>query len=1090
MTNDNLCSNTSNGILLEIYPQPTVNISGNNILCYGESTTLIANSSNAIKFKWNTGDTTASVTVKPSATTNYNVTITDNHYCTGSGEITVVVNPLPIVEAGKDTVIAFGDSLTLTGTASGGTSPYTYSWAPVTELNNPNIPDPIASPKFPVTYTLHITDKNGCKATDSVKVNIKGLWVNTGNDTSICQGAKVSLTATTQGGNPPYSYIWTPSNGLNNANILNPIANPTITTTYTIKVTDKTGASVTDDVIITVYELPVFTLQPLSQTACNGNNVSFSIEAQGKEPIYFQWQKNGNNITGATNTIFQLNNVTTANATTYNCNITNECGSSSSDEATLSVISEPVVINPSQNFTFLVGQSDTMIVQASGTAPFTIQWKKNGTVISNASTENYTINNLQTNNSGTYTCNLSNICGNASATFVINVDSINIIPGGTNNICNGDSIKLQAAVSNGLTYQWTINGYNIKGATKSFYYAKSEGTYNTLLTNNYGTEISPPVYINLIPLPVAKITSNITPVICQGDFISLSTTSGNGYIYQWLNDNINIQGATDSIYNAADNGFYTVKIINSYNCSAKSLPFIVTVNTIPPEPVTKGDTICSGSSAILHASGSTGIYEWWDSETGGNMLEQDSIFTTPVLTSTTTYYVNSINGNRQLKITECYLVQDSGNFVEIQNLSLDTINSKGWIVLISDNLFDDINAYNSIQWELPDKIYPRQVLYRSHDPTDIAHYWGDYIYWQGGSLDNKGWAMIIDNNYDIVDFAVWAWKSADISNMNLDFNGHSIKVGYEWNGDGISSECVYSLQRQGDFDSNTADDFECVPLTKATENKVLTYPFMNEPSCISGRVPVMAVVLPKPTADAGVGGNINAGQSITLNGKASGKPPLKYNWQPASSVVNPNSLITIAKPDYTTIYNLQVTDGNNCTASSTVLVTVGNISPVSLKVKAAPDTVICKGESVTLSVNATGGTKPYTFEWTQADETDSIISVSPATTTTYKVFATDKNGNTATAQISITVITPPKITNVIPGLTKCSGQSVLFNVNATGYGLLSYQWEKDNVNIINATANNYQLSTISYSDTGSYSCNVSNTYGTLLQIKGRLKLIV
>ncbi len=80
------------------------------------------------------------------------------------------------------------------------------------------------------------------------------LAVNAGSDTTICPniGASIGGTPTASGGLAPYKYSWTPVAGLNNSTIANPITTPEKTTTYTLTVTDDTGAVKTDEIIVTM----------------------------------------------------------------------------------------------------------------------------------------------------------------------------------------------------------------------------------------------------------------------------------------------------------------------------------------------------------------------------------------------------------------------------------------------------------------------------------------------------------------------------------------------------------------------------------------------------------------------------------------------------------------------------------------------------------------------------------------------------------------------------------------------------------------------------------------------------------------------
>ena len=104
-------------------------------------------------------------------------------------------------------------------------------------------------------YTLHADNGIGCVATDAFNLSLAPLpLANAGSDTSIFEGETVELNGSVSGGIPPYTVAWTPVNTLNNPTILNPLANPTQTTLYTLDVTGYNGCNSNDTVKVTVIQ--------------------------------------------------------------------------------------------------------------------------------------------------------------------------------------------------------------------------------------------------------------------------------------------------------------------------------------------------------------------------------------------------------------------------------------------------------------------------------------------------------------------------------------------------------------------------------------------------------------------------------------------------------------------------------------------------------------------------------------------------------------------------------------------------------------------------------------------------------------------
>ncbi|GAB1856886.1 hypothetical protein MHTCC0001_17220 [Flavobacteriaceae bacterium MHTCC 0001] len=127
-------------------------------ICEGDSTTLTA--SGGTTYLWNTGATTASITVSPTTTTTYSVTVSDGT-TSDNDDVVVTVNALPVADAGADVTIDSGNSTTLTASGGG-----TYLWS--TGETTASI---VVSPTSTTTYTVTVTT-NGCSDTDDVIVTV------------------------------------------------------------------------------------------------------------------------------------------------------------------------------------------------------------------------------------------------------------------------------------------------------------------------------------------------------------------------------------------------------------------------------------------------------------------------------------------------------------------------------------------------------------------------------------------------------------------------------------------------------------------------------------------------------------------------------------------------------------------------------------------------------------------------------------------------------------------------------------------------------------------------------------------------------
>lgn len=165
---DGTCADTVS-VNVIVNALPVASVTGDSILCEGESTSLTATGGGS--YLWTTTDTTSSINVNPTGTMAVTVTVTNN--CgTDDATINITVNNPPIADAGSDVTINLGNSTTLNG--NGGT---TYVWSPSTGLSCTNCQNPDADPTTTTDYIVFVTDANGCSDTDTVKITVEEEFV-------------------------------------------------------------------------------------------------------------------------------------------------------------------------------------------------------------------------------------------------------------------------------------------------------------------------------------------------------------------------------------------------------------------------------------------------------------------------------------------------------------------------------------------------------------------------------------------------------------------------------------------------------------------------------------------------------------------------------------------------------------------------------------------------------------------------------------------------------------------------------------------------------------------------------------------------
>src|SRR5207245_2134963 len=133
---------------------------------------------------------------------------------------------------------------------------------------------------------------------------------------------------------------------------------------------------------------PTITTPPASQTVTAGQTASFSVAATGTAPLSYQWQKNSVAISGATSSSYTTPATTSSdNGAQFTAIVSNTAGNVTSNAATLTVNAAPVapsILTQPSSQTVTAGQTASFTVAATGTAPLSYQWNKNGTAITGA----------------------------------------------------------------------------------------------------------------------------------------------------------------------------------------------------------------------------------------------------------------------------------------------------------------------------------------------------------------------------------------------------------------------------------------------------------------------------------------------------------------------------------------------------------------------------------------------------------------------------------------------------------------------------------------------------------------------------------
>lgn len=263
VTNANGCSN-ADSITVTVNPLPSVSVTSNKYtICVGETVTLMASGANT--YGWSTGETTSQVAKNPTNTTTYTVTGYNSFGCSAQSSAQIIVNQLPSANAGADASVC--ETLPTTLTASGGTS---YLWNTGSTSSSPTI-----VPTTTTTYTVTVTDINGCKNTDNVTITVRPVpTVSLGSDITTCQGKTIAFNPSISNGSV---YQWSPATGLDNPNISNPTLVAQSNMTYTLTVKSAYNCVASDVINAIVNPLPQLSSASTKYAQCEADTFQFGV---------------------------------------------------------------------------------------------------------------------------------------------------------------------------------------------------------------------------------------------------------------------------------------------------------------------------------------------------------------------------------------------------------------------------------------------------------------------------------------------------------------------------------------------------------------------------------------------------------------------------------------------------------------------------------------------------------------------------------------------------------------------------------------------------------------------------------------------
>lgn len=705
-TATNECGPTTATAPVQVLPPPVVSIvsnDANNTICSGSSVQLTAN--NAGTYSWTSTSggglqtsSGATVTAFPTATTTYTV-VGSAGSCSDTETITINVTPIPTVTASGTFALCQGSTLPIGVNVAGGTAPYSnYVWNNASTLTNAAIANPTTNTTASFTYSVQVTDANGCVGSGSVPVTVNTPpAVNAGPDIQPCnQPVAVTLTGFSPAGGTwsgtgvtaagqftpggvgcnTLTYTFTnPTTGctgsdqiqacvtnlvpadagadfdacLNGApfslpgtgtwsgcGVVSNVFNPAVLGPCTLTYTLGTGScQSTDQAVVTVRQNPTANAGP-DVTICAGQTVN--LNATGT-PVPTNGPITNYVWSGGTVSNPQINNptITPTSTVTLNVTVVDQLSCSGQDQMTIFVNPLPVV-NAGTDVSLC---NQPIATPLTGFSPAGGTWTGPGVTAAGQFTPSG-IGSVTLTYSYT---NPATSCTNSDQVIVTVNDAVVANAGPDVSLClNQGNFSLAPPVSGG-TWNGTGTGAGLITSTGVFS-PTTLGAYTLTYSIGQGTCLTTDqAIVTVNPLP--DVNAGTDQTICIGDTATMNGFVGGGtapFVYSW-SPNTALLPANSLTPQAfpSSTTTYTITVTDARGCTDNDA-VVVTVNSLPVVEAGPNLTLCNQPIAETltgYSASTPGTGTW----SGPGITDPSGVFTPQAVGTFTAYYTFTAGGD-------------------------------------------------------------------------------------------------------------------------------------------------------------------------------------------------------------------------------------------------------------------------------------------------------------------------------------------------------------------------------------------------------------------------------------------------------------
>lgn len=377
-------------------------------------------------------------------------------------------------------------------------------------------------------------------------------------------------------GNPTPTYQWQK----NNANISGQTSDTLILNNLTISdsgwyqvvITNSVNSIVSNSVYLTTYIPVSITSTTISDTVAVGKIITMSTTASASPQPSYQWQKNGVDLAGVTNSSYTIDPSSLTDSGSYRVIVKNDFDIDTSNSSYVKVYDSIFVASLSSIDTIKTGETKTLSVSISGSGPFTYKWQKDFVDITGATNSSLVLNTVSIGDSGLYRVIITSPFEKDTSlsihVFIPNQIVITTQPtGSTVLLASAVNLSISASGEAILKYLWIKNNIDTVSQTNNLRITNAEitdtGFYHCIVYNDFDTTKSDSVKINVQVIPVPDFLASPLSGVDTVTIVFSDNSTGTGDLYIWdygdnTKDTFTVQTNVSHFYDKP--GGYTVSL--------------------------------------------------------------------------------------------------------------------------------------------------------------------------------------------------------------------------------------------------------------------------------------------------------------------------------------------------------------------------------------------------------------------------------------------------------------------------------------------------------------------------------------------------